>query len=251
MPGVSGVGSLRRRGEMPRAAVGVLVPLQEAGEHLVDLLALWQACALVDGRANQRMTELDARLPKPNQAGGLGGAERGSLDPQLARPSQHDGGIAGVVSSGDQKECLALRGKAARSLEEGGLERRPNRQGIGERRLPGELVLAQEVGELEQGERVAAGAGEQAISHFGREPDACALREQGARRLWPESGEPQLRQAGGLEAAPLALAGREDERDPFRLEPARRKRQGLGRWLVEPLGVVDGAEQRPPLGLRS
>ena len=162
-----GVGLGGRGGEVPGAAVGVLLSLQQVGEHLVHLLALWQARPLVDGRANQRVPELDARLSETNQPGRLGGAEGGGLDPHLPRAAQHDGGIAGVVGSGDQEEGLALRGKAARSLEKRGLERRADRQWLGQRRPPGELVLAQEPRQLEQGERVAAGALQQALSQLG------------------------------------------------------------------------------------
>ncbi len=57
-----------------------------------------------------------------------------------------------------------------------------------------------------------------------------------------ERPELELRDPRRLETPQLALAHGYQHRDPFRLEPASHEQQGLGRGVVQPLGVVDTAQ---------
>ena len=46
----------------------------------------------------------------------------------------------------------------------------------------------------------------------------------------------------------VVVAGGDQQDDPLGLEPPGREGEGVGRRLVQPLGVVDQADQRPLLG---
>jgi hypothetical protein len=67
----------------------------------------------------------------------------------------------------------------------------------------------------------------------------------GSRR---EAVQAQLRECSRLEAATFAIARCKQDRDALCLEAPRHEQQRVTRGLVEPLGIVDQAQQRALLG---
>jgi hypothetical protein len=121
------------------------------------------------------------------------------------------------------------------------------RQHVLQRGPPGEPAGLQRPGQLQQGQRVAAGPLDQPVDHLGGQVEA-GRGEQGGRRLRVEPLEAQLGQAGGGEAAGVAVAGGEQADHALGLQAAGGEGQRLGRGPVEPLGLVDQAQHRPVLG---
>jgi hypothetical protein len=118
------------------------------------------------------------------------------------------------------------------------------RERVRERLAAGELRLAQQCRKLDQRERIAAGALDQTVPHRRRERRPDALGQQLVRRYPVESPERQLGQARCLELSHAALERREQQNDAFGLEPACGKGERVGRWLIEPVRVVDHRQQR-------
>jgi hypothetical protein len=120
---------------------------------------------------------------------------------------------------------------------------------------PGQVEAACQLGsahaarQLEQGERVAAGLGDDAITDALVQPTGDRPVEQGPRVLLGEPTERHLRKAvqrrcGG------GLTGREHDRHRLGEQAPRDEPENLGRDAVQPLHVVDQAQQRPVLGDR-
>jgi hypothetical protein len=63
-----------------------------------------------------------------------------------------------------------------------------------------------------------------------------------------EPREGQLRELGRSRAGVLLVAGGEDHRDRLGVEAARDEDEDVGAGVVEPVGVVDHAQQRSALG---
>jgi hypothetical protein len=120
------------------------------------------------------------------------------------------------------------------------IRRRRNAEAAGELR-PG---LAPR--ELEQRERVAVRLGDDPVAHALVDRARDDGREQRARVLLAETGERQLRQPVEL-APPNRLTDGEDQRDRFSEQPPGYEAEDLAGHVVQPLGVIDHAEQRPLL----
>ena len=77
------------------------------------------------------------------------------------------------------------------------------------------------------------------------------LGQQRPRRLGPEHLKSELRQTLCLEPPHFTVARREEQHHALRLEPPCRERERVGRRPIEPLRVVDHADERHLLsGLR-
>jgi hypothetical protein len=72
--------------------------------------------------------------------------------------------------------------------------------------------------------------------------------DQPAGRDRVESAETELRESGRLEVSNLALPGGEEHDDRLDLEPPGDEDKGVGGRVVEPLCIVDEAEERLTFG---
>jgi hypothetical protein len=75
-----------------------------------------------------------------------------------------------------------------------------------------------------------------------------AVRDDGGRRLIVEPVQDQLVDRAGVEAVRSVVAGGEQHHDALGVEPARDEQQRLRGGRIEPLSVVDHAEDGTPLG---
>jgi hypothetical protein len=110
------------------------------------------------------------------------------------------------------------------------------------------LVGGQRGRQLVQRERVAAGGAHQRVAHGGGQ--LAVLIEQGDGVALVEADEGELGQARRLEAPRLALARGDEQGDGIGLQAPGDEHERLGRGAVEPVRVVDHAQQRLVVGDR-
>ena len=107
----------------------------------------------------------------------------------------------------------------------------------------GQLRRCHTVGQLEQGQRVAAGLGDDPVPDPLIQP---AGDDRGQQRPRVRLRQPLQHQPG--KPSQVARGGRitraEQQGDRFGVHPAGNKRQDPGRGLVQPLRVIDQAQQR-------
>jgi hypothetical protein len=128
------------------------------------------------------------------------------------------------------------------------LDPRADRDG-GEQRLGArELRLTQRRRELEQGERVAACLDDKSVADLRRERCAHLVIDQRPRRRRVESTQLQFGEPAGLEASKLAFAGGKQHDDALDLEPPGDEDECVRGRVVEPVRIVDEAQDRPLLG---
>ena len=241
----------RRCRPVPCAAIGVLVAAEDVGERPMSALALREARVAVERRADERMAKLDVAVEGAHEARRLGWLERIGLDAERGGRVEQGRQTAGVVGRDEQQQHLRRRRQRASTLEIDALDLRALRKRLGQRRAAGELLVAEQARELDQGERIPTGVLHESILHLRRERSGGALGQQCPGRVGVQAREAQLRQPRRLEAPQLAVARGEEQHDPFRLQAPRGERQRIGRRPVQPLGIVDHAHHRNVLrGLR-
>lgn len=113
------------------------------------------------------MAELEPAGPHLRKPRLLGGIERLPGGSELGRRPQHSGQLPAVVHRCDEEERLCLRRQSAHALEERPLDARAHGDRSQDRLRARELTWAQGRGELDQGERVAGGLGDQPFAHLG------------------------------------------------------------------------------------
>ncbi len=208
----------------------------------------------MDGRAHQRVVERERVLVEPDQPGALGGLQVGSIGLQGPGGREQRAGVAGVVHRGDEQHGAGGLGQAPDPLHERHLHRGADGQRVRQRRAPGQLVGGEQLRQLLQRQGVATGARDQLPPDLGCRLGPARLGQHLQGRLEVEPVEVEGRQVRGDHRPAGAGAGDGDgtrgdhEGDGFGQEAARQERQRVGRLLVEPVGVVDHAQQRSLLG---
>ena len=230
---------------MPGAAISVGFTVEHGRERAVDGLPLGERRRLVDSGADQRMAKLEPRSAHVHQPRLFGFVERHRLGTELRRGAQHGRELAAVVGAGDEQERLRLLREPIHARKECVLDAGADRNGSKHRLGARELSLAQGGGKLEQGERVAARLGDQPVAELRRELDACRAVDQGSSRGRVEPAKLQLREPGRLEAPNVALASAEEHDDALGFEPPGDEDERVCGCVVEPLGIVDEAQERP------
>jgi hypothetical protein len=236
------------RGAVPGASIGLRLPVEHVRERAVSGAPSRERRSLVDGRAHQRMAKLEPRRVHVHEPSVLRGVQRRWGGSELPRRSQDGGELARSLGGDDEEEGLCLPRQGTEARTERLLDAGAHRERIEERLSAGELRRAQHQGELEQGERVAAGSLDELLASLDGERDVGAEVDQCARRLRFESADRQLGQRGRVEASDLAFAGGEEQGDPLGAETPGDEHERFGGRMVEPVGVVDEAQKGAALG---
>ena len=121
-----------------------------------------------------------------------------------------------------------------------------DRQRLRQWRPPGQLVRAQVARSVEQGQRVAPGLGHEPLGH----PDVDRLAGPGRQELaGVGSGQAAQPDLGQLRQSHLRrrLLSRDDHGDGVGQEAAHHEAEDVRRLVVEPLCIVDHAQQGPAL----
>ena len=231
---------------MPDAAVRLQRPVGHLRQRVVHALTLGVRGRSVDRRPHKRMPEAHLRT-HVQQVRPRRGIERRRRDPQPGRRPPHQRRVADRFRGRDQEQQASLVGQLLQPPQEALLDSPRQREQLGQPEPAGHLRRREPARQLQQRERVAARLGHDPVSDALVEPARDHGREQGARVFVAEPPQRQLRQADQL-----ALVGRlphsEHDRHRLRQQPARDEPEYLARGGIEPLGVVDQAEQRPLLG---
>ena len=202
-------------------------------------------CA-VRRRAHQGMAEPNARA-EVDQPRVLGGNHGGAVDSQLRRGPRDHSRVANGLGRGDVKKPLRLRRKRSHAAQETLLDAARQPPSLGQREAADKLGLSQPSRQLQQRERVAPRLGHDPVANLLVEPSRHHALQQQACIGVAETREHELRQAVELLHV-TRVANREHHRDRLCVEPPRDERQDRHRLRVQPLDVVEQADERPFLG---
>jgi hypothetical protein len=158
----------------------------------------------------------------------------------LARHSSAGSPVGSAAAS--RRSSRAGGGSGSSCATEALLDAARQRQPPRQREAPGDLRRRQRPWQLAQRERVPARLGDELLAHPRIHHPGEGELEQFPRVVVIEARDDEARQAGEVV---VRLAHREHECDPLAPEPPADERERLGRGVIEPLGVVDDAEQRP------
>ena len=242
------VGSRCRMGPMPGAPIGVHLTVRHVGERTMNGPAVSDTARPVGRGANQRMTEPHPRteLDQPFVLGRCFGV---SPDPESLGGALQQGRIAQGFGGGDQQQSLRLLRKRPDAPDEAVLDLPRQRPRAGKREAARQLGRGQAAGQLQQGERVAAGLGDDPVPHPLVEPPGTCRVQQGASISVAQTTDRPFRQPLQLQRV-ARLAYGEHQGDGLSQQPPRDEREDLRRDPVEPLRVVDQADKRSLLGHR-
>ena len=212
-------------------------------QRAMHLAAVARGGAAVDRRAHERMLEAHAEA-EVDQPGGLGGPARVAADAEALRgaPQQLDVADrarppppAAAAACRAASDCARCRNVRSIRLASGRASGSPN-------------PPASSAGVSPRGSSSSA-SGLPRVSATIRSRDAL-VQPPGRRRRQQRAGvrvgepfDPQLRQPGERVAVGR-LAHGEDDRDPLGQQPPGDEREHQRGGPVEPLGIVDHAQQR-------
>ena len=138
----------------------------------------------------------------------------------------------------------ACGGQPPAAVQEDPLHALGQRQ-VHRQRLPtGELGRRERPGQLDQGQRVTPGLPHQPVPDVVGDRHTAPVGEQHGRGGRVDAAQHQLGQLAAVETADVTVAGGEQQRDPFRSEPAGHEKQCGGGGFVQPMRVIDDAQHR-------
>jgi hypothetical protein len=199
--------------------------------------------AVIDGRAQQRMAELEPLPHDCKHTGLLRRIEDAAIEAEAAKGVHHRLHALPTARCGHQK-AVARRGAQVRqSMKQRTHERWTHGQRLLDRLLAGELRLAEDQGHLQQRQWIAFGAVGQELAHVDRQRPMNVVK-QGARGRPLESSERNS-------VYPVALTVEDRPRtcghqhgDSFAAQAPRGEQQRVRRGGVEPLSVVHDDQHR-------
>jgi len=153
-----------------------------------------------------------------------------------------------VRSRRQHQQHLRIRGELPHPPQEGLFEPVTDGQWVGQRIMPVALFWGQLAGSFEDGQRVAACCCD--------DPRGYAWVDRSTGRPLEKLVGVALREAADAQARERPQAGvevgglpdGEQQPDPVGQQPACHEAEDIGRLLVQPLRIVDRAEDRPGLG---
>ena len=166
-------------------------------------------------------------------------------DSELPRGAPQKCGITEWLCRGQEQQPPRVAREPRQPPPEALLDPGGQRQRSGQAETAGELGGGQPAGELQERERIAARLGDDPLEH--RFVKSC--REDGLQErsciTAAQLIDLELRKPGQASAQ---LTRRKNKRDPLGKQAAGDERERSARCVVEPLRVVDHAEERLPLG---
>ena len=233
---------LRGVGTVPRSAVGIDLRIGRLGQGVMYILAVGQGRSPVGRRPHQRMPEPhpQAHLEQP---GSLGRCRGASPDPEPLGCTPEQSRIADRFGSRRQQQPLALSRQRPYPAEKALLDTTRQWPRVREPEASRHLGRRQPPGELQQRQRVAARLRDDPVPH---RLVQAATEHRGQQVSCVDIAEPfqhQFRQIH-QDRFGARLANREHERDRLGHQATGNKRQSLQRSPIEPLRIVEEADQR-------
>lgn len=235
---------------MPRPTVRIQPGIRRVRQRLVDRATVFRVRRAVGRRAHQRVPEAHPGA-QGDQTRRLS-AHRGRVhgDAQLLRRTPQQGHVTDRLGGGDEQQAPRLVRERLDAPQEVLLK--PVGEGLclGRPEGAGRIQRDQRARQLKQGQRVAPGLRDDAVTHA---PVQRTGDDRGEEPAGVVLGQPRHRQLGraGEQLTGGRLTHGDDEHDRFRQQPARDELQRLRRHVVQPLRVVDDDHQRlVPAGVR-
>ena len=234
------VGHGRRLRTVPGAAIRVELGIGCVRQRAVSLAPLVRLRRPVHRRAHERMTEHHCTVQR-QQAFRLRGVRGRLRDPKLLRRAPQKRRVADRFCCRQEQQPPRVAREPHQPPREALLDPGGQRQRCRQPETSGELGGRQPARELQERERIPACLGDDPLEHGLVQP----RREDGlqqrpcipaAQRL-----DAELREAG---QSTTHVTRRERERDPLRQQAVSHERERSGRCAVEPLRVVDHAQER-------
>ena len=192
------------------------------------------------------MPEPDPR-PDLDQARLLGRRRRVGRDSEAVERAPQKGDVSEWLRRRRQHEESGLRGKRLEPAEEVLLDPTSHRYVLRQPEAARQLGLRQPAGELQQCEWVAAGLGDNSIADTLVQRAREDGRQQRTGIVVVQAADRELRQAEQLLLVSW-LTDREHDGDRLRQQPASDEGERLRGGAVEPLSIIDQAEQPLLLG---
>ena len=184
-------------------------------------------------------------LPQRQQALRLDRACRRLGDPEPLRRAPDERRIAEGVCGSEQQQAPRVPGQLRQPTPEALLDPSGQRQRRGQTEPACQLRRRQAARQLQQGQRIPARLDHDPLDHSVIQPTRQDGLQEGPRITVTQRPDVDLREA--RQRVPR-FAGGEHERDPLRQQTASDERERSSRRPVEPLRVVDQAEEGPLLG---
>ena len=186
-------------------------------------------------------------MPEPHLAAELGQPRLRRRRPRLDRDAQPPGRapyqrpVTGRIGGRQLQQPPGLVRHGVQLAPEAVLDPARQRRGAGQAEPAGQLRGGQPTRQFQQRQRVAAGLGDDQVADSRVQPPGQRRVQQHPRVIVVQPVNFQLRQPGQIGAR---IAGREHQPDRVGGEPPRGEPERLCRGLVQPLLVVDQADQR-------
>jgi hypothetical protein len=201
---------------------------------------------LINGGAQERVSENDS-CSDLQEVVGFCRSRCVGWDAALLGGTPEQSRIAGWLGGRNEEELLSAFGQPCNAAVEARLDSSRQLLGLRDSKAAGQARRGSSARKLQQGQRVSSRLGDDPITNLVVERADGRRREQLAciiegKVLWS-----QLRKPGELiELFPIAH--REQNQHRFSMKPPSGEREGLGRGSIEPLGIVDQADEVGALG---
>jgi hypothetical protein len=235
-------------GQVPGPLLGVDGRVGGGAQGRVHPLPFGERSAVVHRRADQRVPEAH-RVPDGQQVPGLGGRGRPGGEPELLSGLPQQLWVAGRIGCGRQQQHPGVGGQPAYLPQVTLLELAADRHRVRQRRVAAQLAGSELLADLDQGQRVAVRLGHDLPGHGRVQLRTGRGRQQLDRVPFIQPGHDQTGQPAEQAGCGGGLADREDHGDGVRVQPAGHECERVSRFTIQPLSVVDQAEQRLPGGL--
>jgi hypothetical protein len=212
----------------------------------MHLLQVVQVGGTPGGRAHKRVVESHART-ELDQPGRLCRGRSTGPDPEpLDRTPQH-GHVADRLDRCREEELPGLGGKRLDPSEEPLFHAAGQRHRVRESEAEGQLGRCPPAGQLQQRQRVAARLGDELVEHCRVERAVERRPQQRTGIRVVQAGDDQFRELAERLVGP-DRPGREHQCDRLGQQPPGHEGERVRGGLVEPLGVIDEADQGLLLG---
>ena len=236
------IGPQRTPRAVPCPPVGVPLGVRGVGECAVHAMTVLVRRRSVCRRTDEWVNEADGRADIEQSCVHCGDRV-GQLEPKdLSRAMQQEG-IAERLCGGREDKQLRRRRERQKARGITLFDLACDLQASRKAESSGKVRDVPSARQLEQGEWIAAAFGDDPVAHRGVERDLQVGQQQRARIVGAETGHTQLGKADE-DIRVADGARRANQCDPLGECPTPDEQEHLGRGDIEPLRVVDHAQQR-------
>jgi hypothetical protein len=230
----------RRLRSVPCVARGVFAA-HRVSERSVDETAFRGLARVIGDAQRERMAKHDPGVDDVEQLRVLGRGEGSGIDLHRCAGTFDQSEPPGRLSRGDDQRATGRFGQSPDPTLVGRLDGLRHRQRLRERLLAGPLPLGEGAGQLEQRKRIPGRRSVQ-LSH---DPIRQSISTQQLGGLGTfQAEDDELLDPRRLEGPRVTVSRGEQHRNRVGFEPPREEDQCVRGRRVQPIGVVDQADQR-------